>query len=100
MTKPFARLSLLLAAAALQPATAFAQQPTAVLAASEADRQLKALYEGYSDWVSKEYGYFEDAKGESQQAGYLAKVDPASNLRRAAHLQSLLEQLDAIPAAQ
>ena len=89
---------LLLAAAGLHSAAAFAQAPAA--ATGEADRQLKALYEGYSDWISKEYGYFEDAKGESRQAGYLARVDPASNLRRAEHLRALLARLDAIPAAQ
>ena len=95
-------LALLLALTAVAP-PAIAQQPAPAAAASTlsaADQRLKALYDGYSDWAAKEYGYFEDAKGESQQAGYLAKVDPASNLRRAAHLQSLLAQLDAIPAAQ
>jgi uncharacterized protein (DUF885 family) len=95
------RTLMLLAATALQPAAAFAKQPTpASVAPSAADRQLKALYEGYAAWSAKEYGYFENAKGESQQAGYLPKVDPASNLRRAEHLKELLAQLDAIPAAQ
>ncbi len=100
MTSPLAQLSLLLAAAALAPGQAFAQQPAEAPAASEADRQVRALYEGYSDWIAKESGSFEDAKGETQQAGYLPRVDAASNVRRAAHLQALLAQLDAIPAAQ
>jgi uncharacterized protein (DUF885 family) len=91
---------LFLASIALQPQAAFAQAQAPATAPSAADRQLKALYEGYSAWAAKEYGYFEDAKGESQQAGYLPKVDPASNLRRAEHLKALLAQLDAIPAAQ
>ncbi len=100
MTRTLAQLSLLLAAAALHPAAAFAQHPAETPAASEADRKLKALYEGYSDWIAKEYGYFENAKGEGEQAGYLPRVDPASQLRRAAHLQALHAQLEAIPAAQ
>ncbi len=91
-------LSLLLAAVALQPA--FAQQPAPPPAASAADKQLKALYEGYSNWAAKEYGSFEDAKGETQQAGYLPKVDPATEQARGEHLKALLAQLDAIPAAQ
>jgi uncharacterized protein (DUF885 family) len=92
---------LFLASIALQPQAAFAQQSApAVPAPSEADRQLKALYEGYSDWAAKEFGYFENAKGETEQAGYLPKIDPASNLRRAEHLKSLLARLDAIPNAQ
>jgi uncharacterized protein (DUF885 family) len=64
------------------------------------DQQLKALYEGYSDWAAKEYGSFEDAKGETQQAGYLPKVDPATEQARGEHMKRLLTQLDAIPAAQ
>ena len=100
MTRTLTQLAFLLAAAALAPGQAFAQQPAEAPAASEADRQLRALYEGYSDWIAKESGSFEDAKGETQQAGYLPRVDAASNLRRAAHLKALLAQLDAIPAAQ
>jgi uncharacterized protein (DUF885 family) len=92
-------LAVLLAAVALPAA---AQQPAPITAAepSAADQRLKALYDGYSDWAAKEFGYFENAKGESEQAGYLPKVDPASNLRRAEHLKSLLAQLDAIPVSQ
>ena len=97
ITKNLAALSLLLAAVAVQPAAAPAQ---ATAAPSAPDRQLKALYEGYSDWAEKEYGSFTDAKGESQQAGYLPRVDPASQLRRAEHVKRLLAQLDAIPVAQ
>ena len=94
-------LAILLAAAALPAQVAFAQAPVAPTPApSAADRQLKALYEGYSDWVAKEFGFVQDAKGEEQQGGTLAHVDPASNMRRAAHEQQLLAQLNAIPAAQ
>ncbi|MCL6683791.1 DUF885 domain-containing protein [Sphingomonas alba] len=94
-------LAVLLSAAALPAQVAFAQTPApAASAPSAADKQLKALYEGYSDWVAKEFGTFQDAKGEEQQGGSLAHVDPASNIRRAAHEQRLLTQLNAIPATQ
>src|SRR5687768_9161509 len=91
--------TLLLATTAL-PAASQQPAPVAAPAPSAADQRLKALYDGYAEWSAKEFGYFENAKGESEQAGYLPKVDPASQLRRAAHLQGLLAQLDAIPAAQ
>lgn len=67
---------------------------------SDADRQLKALYDGYSVWVAKEYGSTQDAKGEYQPADYLPKVDPASHAARSAYLKALLAKLDAIPAAR
>lgn len=65
-----------------------------------ADGQLRTLYEGYSDWTQKEFGYFEDATGENQRSAYLPKVDPAAQISRAYHLKRILAQLDAIPAAQ
>ena len=92
-------IAFLLAAAAL-PVAAQQPAPAPAAAPSAADQRLKALYDGYAEWSAKEFGNFENAKGESEQAGYLPKVDPASNLRRAAHLQNLLAQLDAIPVAQ
>ena len=64
-----------------------------------ADRQLKSLYDGYSFWVAKEYGSIEDSRGASQPADYLPRVDPATNLARAAYLKTLLAKLDAIPLA-
>ena len=85
------RIAFLLLAAI--PAAASAQT-----APSAADRQLKALYDGYADWSAKQYGSFENARGESEQAGYLPKVDPASFAARAAYLKQLLAKLDAIPA--
>ena len=94
--KTFAPLLILAAAAAPFPAIA---QPAAVAPAS-ADARLKTLYEAYADWSQKQFGFYEDAKGENQQAGYLPKVDPASQLARAEYLKGLLAQLDAIPAAQ
>ena len=67
---------------------------------SSADTRLKALYDGYAAWDAKESGYFENARGETESAGYLPHVDEASQLRRAAHLKDLLAQLNAIPTAQ
>src|SRR4051812_30395924 len=96
--KSIAPLCLLLAAAGLQPQAAFAQ--TSVQAGSEADRRLKAIYESYSDWAQKEFGFFEDGKGQSQSAGFLPKVDPASQLARAEYLKRVQAELDAVPVAQ
>jgi uncharacterized protein (DUF885 family) len=92
-------IPLLLAAAAavgIPSAVAHAQPPRT--AASTADARLKALYEAYADWEQKEGGYFVDAKGENQQAGYLPRVDPATQLARARFQQQMLERLNAIPA--
>jgi uncharacterized protein (DUF885 family) len=90
-----AAFALFLTTAVAQPALSQAQ-PTI----SDADRQLKALYEGYADWTQKEFGFFPDAKGENQPAGYLPKVDAAAQQARAEHLKGVLAQLDAIPAGQ
>ncbi len=92
---------LFLASIALQPLAAFAQAPApAAPSPSTADQQLKALYEGYSDWAAKEYGYFENAKGETEQGDHLPSVDPATEQARGAYLNQLLARLDAIPMAQ
>jgi len=96
--KHIAPLLILVGAATALPLPAIAQQAAAP--ASQADQQLRALYEGYSNWSEKQFGYYEDAKGENQQAGYLPKVDPASQLERSQYLKGLLAQLDAIPAEQ
>ena len=93
------KLSRQLTLIALLAATAI-QAPAQSPQSGDADRQLKALYESYGDWTQREYGFFPDAKGENQPADYLPKVDPATQNARAAHLKSLLVQLDAIPAAQ
>ena len=67
---------------------------------TSADARLKALYGDFAGWDAKESGYFENSRGEVESAGYLPHVDVASQLRRAAHLQDLLNQLNAIPTAQ
>jgi uncharacterized protein (DUF885 family) len=69
-------------------------------ARTAADLKLQSLYDGYANWEAKEYGYFEDERGETKPLNYLPKVDAASQLRRAAHLRMLLGQLNAIPAEQ
>ena len=97
--KSLLRTTALIAFLASAAATsALAQAPQS--AASAADDQLKALYENYADWTQKEFGFYEDAKGENQPAAYLAKVDPATQRARATYLKQVLAQLDAIPAAQ
>src|SRR5690349_14512429 len=65
-----------------------------------ADARLKAIYDDYADWTDKEFGAFENKRGEQERAGYLPHVDEASQLRRAAHMKDVLAQLDAIPATQ
>src|SRR5512146_1760245 len=67
---------------------------------SDADVRLRALYDGYEAWEEKEFGFFENARGERERKGYLPHVDEASELRRAAHLKEVLAQLNAIPAEQ
>jgi uncharacterized protein (DUF885 family) len=69
-------------------------------ALTSADARVKALYDAYAAWDSKESGYFENSRGEFESAGYLQHVDEASQLRRAAHLKDVLAQLNAVPAAQ
>jgi uncharacterized protein (DUF885 family) len=91
---------LLVSAWMLVPAAAHAAPAAQTAAQTSADARLKALYDGYAEWDAKESGVIEDARGEAKPADYLPKVDPASQQRRAAHLQELLVQLNAIPAAQ
>ena len=69
-------------------------------APASADARLKALYDAYAAWDAKEGGYFENARGEIESAGYLPHADAASQLRRADHLKALLARLDRIPIAK
>jgi uncharacterized protein (DUF885 family) len=93
-------LAALLSTVAISPAIAASPGTAAKQHGSAADQRLRKLYDGYAAWDAKEGGYFEDENGELQQADYLPHVDVASQLRRAAHLQDLLSQLNAIPSAQ
>jgi uncharacterized protein (DUF885 family) len=68
--------------------------------ASSADARLKRLYDGYAAWDSKESGYFQDPRGETKPTDYLPHVDAATQQRRAAYLEDLLKQLNAIPVVE
>jgi uncharacterized protein (DUF885 family) len=93
--------AIVLAGAALTPSpVCSAHAATHVAAPTSADRQLKALYDGYAAWDARESGVFEDERGELKPLGYLPRVDVQNQLRRAAHLKQLLGQLNAIPATQ
>lgn len=93
-------VTIVISAALCGAAAPALAQPQAVPArlAQTADGRLRALYERYSDWDQKQSGYFEDSKGENQSAGYLSKVDAATQLARARFEQQMLDQLNAIPA--
>ena len=95
------RKTLLLAAllAGALPSLVHAQAPASPPAATSADSRLKALYEAYADWDQKQSGFFLNAKGENESAGYLPKVDPATQIARAKYEQGLLDQLNSIPLA-
>ena len=85
-----ATLALLVCCALAAPAAA----------QSAADRQLKALYDGYAAWDARESGTIENARGETRPANYLQRVDPASQQKRAAQSQQYLAQLNAIDSKQ
>jgi len=69
-------------------------------APTSADLRLKALYDAYAAWDAKEQGYFENSRGEIESGGYLPHVDEASQLRREAHQNDVLAQLDTVPIRQ
>jgi uncharacterized protein (DUF885 family) len=95
--------SFLLGASAISPVAAQSLPPSTVqpqAARTAADQRLQALYDGYANWDAKEFGYFENARGETKPLDYLPKVDAASQMRRAAHLEMLHNRLNAIPADQ
>jgi uncharacterized protein (DUF885 family) len=94
---------LVLFAAALTPAAAAVAQlapPVPPAPASAADSRLRQLYNGYSDWAAKEFGFFENERGETKSTDYLQRVDPATQQKRAEHSRGLLAQLNAIDPAQ
>jgi uncharacterized protein (DUF885 family) len=79
---------------------AIAAPPSKQSTRTSADARLKALYDGYSAWEDKEYGFFQNSRGEQEPAGYLAHVDETSQIRREAHLKDLLKQLDGLQATK
>jgi uncharacterized protein (DUF885 family) len=74
--------------------------PATTAPATSADARLRALYDGYAAWDAKESEQFEDARGETKPTAHLPHVDESSQLRRAAHLKQLLDQLNAIVPQQ
>jgi uncharacterized protein (DUF885 family) len=91
--------------AVLLGTSAFYSPATAAPAAKQAvrtsaDARLKALYDAYAVWDAKESGQFWNAKGETESADYLPRVDAPTQLRREAHIKDVVNQLNAIPAAQ
>ncbi len=74
-------------------------QVAADTARTDADRQLRALYEADWQWSLAEYGNIEDASGRIRQGGNLPAVDAGSQARRMAHWQDMLARLDAIDGA-
>ena len=79
MSKLFRVMTCVLAGAALGGATiAIAQQPapsSGQPSANSADRNLKALYDGYAAWDAKESGVFMNESGELKPTDYLPRVD-------------------------
>ena len=91
---------MMLASAAAGLAASGQAEPVAAAARSAADQRLKALYNGYAAWDAGETANFQNAAGETKPTDRLPKIDAATQQRRAAHLQELLTQLNAIPEAQ
>ena len=91
---------MMLASAAAGLAASGQAEPVAAAARSAADQRLKALYDGYAAWDAGETANFQNAAGETKPTDRLPKIDAATQQRRAAHLQELLTQLNAIPEAQ
>jgi uncharacterized protein (DUF885 family) len=92
--------AILLAGAPLVLSPIAHAAPAGAAAPTSADQQLRALYNGYSTWDARESAVFEDSQGEVKPLETLPRVDAQTQLRRAAHLQELLTQLNAIPTAQ
>ncbi len=91
-------LAVLATTAVSSPAFCAPDRPPAVVA--PADARLKALYDGYAAWDTKESGEFVDSRGDVQPGDHLPHVDEATQLRRAAYLENLLSQLNTISPAQ
>ncbi|MFL6762886.1 MAG: DUF885 domain-containing protein [Sphingomicrobium sp.] len=96
------RFACIFLAGTALPAAGAAIAQTAPVSASQpaADTKLRALYDSYAAWDAKESEVFEDSRGETKPTAHLQHVDEASQLRRAAHLRELLDQLNAIPIQQ
>ncbi|WP_299322891.1 DUF885 family protein [Parasphingopyxis sp.] len=62
-----------------------------------ADEQLRALYEADWEWQMQEFAVTRNADGELTPGSGLPVVTPEAQMRRLAHREDTLRQLDAIP---
>jgi uncharacterized protein (DUF885 family) len=99
MKMPVALGALLLGTCAAG-APAWAAPPAKPAAQPSADARLKALYDAYAKWDAQESGQFFNPKGELDPGDHLPRVDAQSQLRRKAHIENVLRQLDTIPVGQ
>ncbi|WP_076068379.1 DUF885 domain-containing protein [Sphingomonas montana] len=89
-------LSSIAAPVAAQPAPAPVPTPATPPAASDADRQLRALYEAEWQWRQREFARPERDE-EGADADHFPRVDAASQLARLAYWRQTLAALDRIP---
>ncbi len=94
------RIAFILAAGTVLAASPAPAAQTQTATAGTADARLRALYDSYASWDAAESGMTVDSRGDFKPTGHLPHVDAAAQLRHAAHLQQLLDQLNAIPQAQ
>ena len=99
MKMPVAVGALLLGTSAVC-APAVAAPPAKHAAPASADARLKALYDAYAKWDAEESAQFWNSKGELDPADHLPHVDAQSQVRRKAHIEDVLRELDTIPAGQ
>ena len=99
MKVPVAVGALLLGTSAVC-APAVAAPPAKHAAPASADARLKALYDAYAKWDAEESAQFWNSKGELDPADHLPHVDAQSQVRRKAHIEDVLRELDTIPAGQ
>jgi uncharacterized protein (DUF885 family) len=91
-------LLLALAVAAALHGPAFAAAKRIPPRAATADAQVRALYEAEWAWRAKEFGTPDDDM--TSRAGYLPRVDPASQAERLAYWSHALAALNAIPESR
>lgn len=94
----FTALCATTALAAASPSLAKTQGAAteAVQAGTDAASRLKALYDADWQWSMREFGSIPDGEGGYKSAGYLARVDAASQERRLDHNLQTLAALDRI----
>ena len=89
---------LAIALTATLPAWTASAADHPVVAPSEADSRLKALYDSEWAWRAKEFGDPDDDM--TSRANYLPRVDPATQKQRLAYWTKTLADLNTIPIAQ